>query len=293
MSEVSDMIRKMFAEGDDKRDAGLTTPDDVERFDDIIYGEDTKWQVLDVYRPKNVQGKLPVIISVHGGGWVYGDKERYQFYCMSLAERGFVVVNFTYRLAPEFKFPAPIEDTNLIAEFVVNNCNKYGFDLNNVFAVGDSAGAHLLGLYTCVLTNEEYSKQYTLKKVDGFQLKAIALNCGVYKVDAWDGEGNDMKLMSDLLPNGGTNEEIEKITIANYVTENYLPVFVMTADGDFLKDQPKHMLEKLLENNVPHVFRYYKSDREPLGHVFHLKIRIREAIQCNDEECEFFKRFID
>ncbi|MBR1622682.1 MAG: carboxylesterase family protein, partial [Pseudobutyrivibrio sp.] len=91
MSEVSDMIRKMFAEGDDKRDAGLTTPDDVERFDDIIYGEDTKWQVLDVYRPKNVQGKLPVIISVHGGGWVYGDKERYQFYCMSLAERGFVV----------------------------------------------------------------------------------------------------------------------------------------------------------------------------------------------------------
>ncbi|MBO6127663.1 MAG: alpha/beta hydrolase [Pseudobutyrivibrio sp.] len=292
MSEVSDMIRKMFAEGDDKRDAGLTTPEDVERFDDILYGEDEKWQVLDVYRPKSVEGKLPVIISVHGGGWVYGDKERYQFYCMSLARRGFAVVNFTYRLAPEFKFPAPIEDTNLVAEFVVNNNDKYGFDLNNIFAVGDSAGAHLLGLYTCILTNSEYKKQYEIKQVEGFKLKAIALNCGVYKVDAWNGEGSDMKLMSDLLPEGGTNEEIEKITIANYVTDKYPPVFLMTADGDFLKEQPMHMIEKLLENNVPHIFRYYKSDEEPLGHVFHLKIKTSDATLCNDEECDFFRKYM-
>ena len=115
MSAVSDFVRKSFKEGDDIRDAGLTTPEDVVRYDDILYGTDPKWQVLDLYRPKNKEGeKLPVIVSIHGGGWVYGDKERYQYYCMSLAERGFAVVNFTYRLAPEFKYPAPLEDTNLI-----------------------------------------------------------------------------------------------------------------------------------------------------------------------------------
>ena len=104
MSQASDMVRTEFKKGDDIRDAGLTTPEDIIRYDDIVYGEDPKWQSLDVYRPKSAEGKkLPVIVSVHGGGWVYGDKERYQFYCMNLAQRGFAVVNYTYRLAPEYK----------------------------------------------------------------------------------------------------------------------------------------------------------------------------------------------
>ena len=51
MSAVSDFIRKSFKEGDDIRDAGLTTPEDVLRYDDILYGTDPKWQGLDLYRP--------------------------------------------------------------------------------------------------------------------------------------------------------------------------------------------------------------------------------------------------
>lgn len=68
MSLVSMYIRYDFAKGDRKRDAGLKTPEDVIRYDDIEYGKDRKWQILDVYRPKGMEGKLPVIISVHGGG---------------------------------------------------------------------------------------------------------------------------------------------------------------------------------------------------------------------------------
>ena len=67
---------------------------------------------MDVYRPRDTDAVIPVIVSVHGGGWGYGDKERYQYYCMSLAQQGFAVVNFSYRLASKYKFPAPLEDTN-------------------------------------------------------------------------------------------------------------------------------------------------------------------------------------
>ncbi len=109
MSKESEKLRAEFKKADDIRDAGLSTPDDIIRYDNICYGEDKKWQMLDVYRPKDKKDEiLPVIVSIHGGGWVYGDKERYQYYCMNLAERGFAVVNFTYRLAPEFKFPSPL-----------------------------------------------------------------------------------------------------------------------------------------------------------------------------------------
>ncbi len=68
MSEFSDRIRRDFAAGDMVRDAGLTTPDDVERHDDISYGSDPQYNLLDVYRPQSEEGRLlPVIAIVHGG----------------------------------------------------------------------------------------------------------------------------------------------------------------------------------------------------------------------------------
>lgn len=69
MSQVSDKVRREFKAGDEIRDAGLTTPEDIIRYDNIVYGTDPKWQALDVYRPRASEGeKLPVIVNVHGGG---------------------------------------------------------------------------------------------------------------------------------------------------------------------------------------------------------------------------------
>ena len=102
-------LRASFKISDTIRDRGLQAPKDIVRFDNLPYGTDPRWQTLDVYRPKNAGGTaLPVIVSVHGGGWVYGDKNLYQYYCMSLAQHGFAVVNFSYRLAPRHKFPAAL-----------------------------------------------------------------------------------------------------------------------------------------------------------------------------------------
>lgn len=295
MSQTSDMIRKIFKEGDDARDAGLTTPNDIVRYDNIVYGNDPRWQSLDVYRPKDAAGKrLPVIVSVHGGGWVYGDKECYQFYCMNLAQRGFAVVNFTYRLAPEHKYPASLEDTNSVFTWVLENDEKYGFDIGHIFAVGDSAGAHNLGMYAAICTNSEYAKEYNFKTPEGFVLTAIALNCGQYKIELQKEEDMDdltKRLMSDFLPEKGTKKELELIGVVNHITEKYPPTFVMTCLGDFLKYQAPILAEKLAEKNVPFIYRSYGSQDKPLTHVFHCDIRLEDAQLCNDEECRFFKSF--
>lgn len=290
MSELSDAVRKNFAEGDRRRDAGLTTPDGVVRFDDIPYGEDApKWQALDVYRPKNREGEtLPVIVSVHGGGWVYGDKAVYQFYCMSLAERGFAVVNFTYRLAPEYKFPASLEDTNLVMHWIRANAAAYGFDTEHVFAVGDSAGAHILGLYCAVCTNPAYAKEYAFRVPEGFSPAAVALNCGKYKIRPQGGEEMTDQLVADFLPEGGTEEELARIDVISHVTSGFPPVFLMTANDDFLKAEAPLLAEKLMECDVPFVYRFYGTKQRRLAHVFHCDVKTKDAAFCNDEECGFF-----
>lgn len=292
MSLAAKGIAMMFEKADNKRDEGLTTPEAIERFDDLVYGDNSKWQVLDVYRPKQDRDSiLPVIISVHGGGWVYGDKERYQYYCMSLAERGFAVVNFTYRLAPEFKFPTPVEDTNLVFSWVLEHAEKYKMDKENIFAVGDSAGANTLALYTAICTNPSYASKYDFNTPDGFVPKAIALNSGVYWLNI-DGGISDptVMLIDDFLAQGEQEEQVDLLNVLKHVNEDYPPTFLMTSVKDFLKYQTPAMVSRLTQAEIPFVYRFYSDPEKTLDHVFHCDIRNDYAKLCNDEECDFFKK---
>lgn len=313
MSELSDRCRRNFAAGDMVRDADLKTPDDIKRYDDIRYGEDDKYNLLDVYRPKaygdigeGAAKELPVIAIVHGGAWVYGDKEVYQYYAMSLAQRGFAVVNFSYRLAPENKFPAQLEDICAVFRWMDENRDKYGLDTDNVFAVGDSAGGHLLGLFADLYSNDEYLKalKEKYKKADfalplkgkehAVKLKAVGLNCGKYDLTRNNASDPDTpKMMVDFLEGAGTKEEYALTDVTRHVTKDFPPAFIMTCPGDFLKYQAPFMADVLMENSVPFVYRFYGDDKDPLHHVFHCNMHLESAKICNDDECGFFKRFTD
>ena len=299
MSATSDTVRIMFKQGDDERDAGLTTPDDIVRHNDLRYADDDPCQLLDIYRPRGREGEsLPVIVSVHGGGWVYGDKERYQWYCMSLAQRGFAVVNFTYRLAPEHKFPASLQDTNAVFSWLLANGADYGCDTSNVFAVGDSAGAHMLCMYTVACNDARYAAELGIEPPAGFVPSGVALNCGVYHMEPAPKKTGDAMLtltadlMEDLLPNGGTAQEYDLISPIGRVTGDFPPAFVMTAEGDFLASEALPLVTRLMEQNVQVCFRYYKSADRELGHVFHCNMRLEEATRCNDDECAFFSSLV-
>ena len=276
---------------DKKRDEKFKTPDDIERFDDIRYG-DTDVNVLDVYRPKNATGKLPVIVSVHGGGWVYGNKTVNQFYCMSLAEHGFAVVNFSYRLAPEFKHPTPFIDTDRAFHWVLDNADKYGFDTRNVFAVGDSVGANIVGLYSHACVDKAFAKKLSVTPPAGFLPRALGLNCGLYRMI----RGKVDILMDNLadvyFPLGGTRDEFSDVDLNTHVSEKFPPSFIATALGDFVKPQAKPFYEKLISLGVEAEYHCYGDDTDKLKHVFHVDMNLNAAHVCNGEECAFFTKHI-
>ena len=287
MSETSDRLRREFAQSDAVRDAGLTTPEDVLRYDDIAYGAH-HMQSLDVYRPKGAKGSLPVIVSVHGGGWVYGDKALYQYYTMSLAQRGFAVVNFSYRLAPENRFPAQMEDIGAVFAWAEAHKAAYGLDMDNLFAIGDSAGAHLLGLYCDACTNPEYAALYAFSRPFGPTPRAISLACGVYTIA---GE-QDMALMKDLFADGPTPENLALADVKRWVTSAFPETFLFTCTGDFLQEQADAMQVALRKAQVPHVLRFYGDEAHALGHDFQCDMRSEAARRCNDEQCAFFRRML-
>ena len=136
--------RIAWAKSDAQRDKGLTMPEDVEQFCQIAYAEDgLAAHTLNVYRPKNAGDTLPLLISIHGGGWFYGDKELYRFYCAHMAQLGFVVVDCDYRLAPEHRFPAGPEDCYLAARELFTHSDLLGITPDQITLIGDSAGGNL------------------------------------------------------------------------------------------------------------------------------------------------------
>ena len=296
MSETSDRVRALLKQGDDIRDAGLTTPTEVERFDDIAYGADPVWQSLDVYRPRaartdGVLDPLPVIVSCHGGGWVYGDKERYQYYCMELARRGFAVVNFSYRLAPESVFPAAIEDANAVFTWLFAHAADYGIDTGHIFAVGDSAGGTLLATYAAILTNPAYAVRFPLDIPAGVHLTAIALNCGDYSLDD-DTNELTASLMADLFGHAPSTEELRLASPLYWIGPDFPPVFVMTANDDFLRPQALPLATRLIEQEIPFELHVYGDKTHRLAHVFHCDVRSADAARANDDECAYFRRFL-
>ena len=291
----SEMIREGSGAADKMRDAGLILPKEISRYVNIAYdNKDSKWNLLDIYRPKDTNGLLPVIVSVHGGAWVYGDKDIYQFYCMELVKEGFVVVNFSYRLAPEYKFPAALEDTNRAMEWVFTHGAEYGMDLEKIFFVGDSAGAHLASIYMGICTNPEYAKKFPFKVPVELKPKAIALNCGIY--DIYEELNNETSIIKGLFPEIFEDELYEKyLDIFNPVsgvTKKFPPVYLMTTENDFLEYQAPFMQKALERAGVHYEYHLYGQGQEEIGHVFHCNIRLEEAKKCNKAECDFFKKFI-
>jgi len=118
---------------------------------DVTYGKvDAVDLKMDVYYPqKKADGPWPVVVYVHGGGWTRGDKadgqEDRQLFT-SLVDRGFLVVSVNYRLAPQYKFPAQIEDVKCAVRYLRANAGKYNLDPERIGAMGGSAGGHLVSL---------------------------------------------------------------------------------------------------------------------------------------------------
>ena len=296
MSITSHIVRTLFTIGDLKRDLGWVPPTNVETVENLSYGSCDKWHLLDLYRPKDKEGKLPVLLNIHGGAWVYGDKKVYAPYCMYLAAQGFAVVNASYRLAPKHTFPAPLEDVGSIMEWVVRNAKEYHLDPSNLFLVGDSAGAHLATAYTAIQLNREYAKAFPGIKVSKKLVpKALVLNCGVFDMEG-EVEHRGVLLttfLTDILGEKPTGSSIKKMSPVRYITPDFPPVYLATSNGDFLRKHSHRLKEVLEQKQIDFVFKEYGNNKKTQGHVFHLNLKNKVGQTCNQEQIKFVRKIME
>lgn len=228
--------------------------------------------------------KYPVIVSVHGGGWFYGDKELYSHYCCLLAEHGYVVVNFNYRLSPQNKYPAAIEDVAYMVRYIHENSQILGIDMDNFYMVGDSAGAQLTANYCIIASNSDYREKLDFFTYDLLP-KKVCLNCGAYNM----AERND-DVSAWYLKNAVTEEQYKLFKDQlDYVNADFPEAYLMYSVNDDLSSHTKVLDEVLNKVGIAHITKAYGQNNPDSGHVFHMNMYNPEGILCNEDECAFMK----
>ena len=115
---------------------------------EIAYAPGSR-KALDVYAPAVIgEKRASIVLFLYGGGWEDGDKSTYLFVGAALAARGFVTIIPNYRVYPEVRFPAFVEDAALAMRWARDHASEFGGDPDRMVLMGHSAGAHIAAMLT-------------------------------------------------------------------------------------------------------------------------------------------------
>ncbi len=279
---------------DDKRIATLKMPDGVFESNDHRYVDDlNKYHKLDVYYPEGTQEKLPVIIDIHGGGWMYGDKELNKPYCLTLAKRGNVVFNMSYRLFPNATPDEQLRDISKALTWIYENLDNYPCDKSSICLTGDSAGG-MLAFYTAMLSaSDELRKAYGIKDFK-LRFNAVGLVSPVPYMD----NGSVISVYTRHILGG---KKYKKQRWAPYVNADKAialgkmpPTFLVTSSGDTVAmAQTKQTAQLIKESGTPcEIMDWDQYDGKDLPHVFSIIYPDSEpSRQTIDAMLDFFKTY--
>lgn len=293
LNKILDKFWQNTKRQDDKRIATLTPPEGVFESNDHEYLDDGHvYHKLDVYYPEGTTEKLPVIIDIHGGGFMYGDKELNKIYCLTLAKKGYVVFNMSYRLYPEVVVKDQLWDISNALIWIKEHLDDFPCDKENICVTGDSAGG-MLAFFTAMLSQSSELRDIYEVEDAGIRFNAVGLTCPVLFMD----DGSVTSMYTKIMLGKNYKRELW----GNYVNMDKViplgkvpPVFLVTASGDMLtRTQTRKGAALLKEKGLAYqLMDFEKYNGTDLPHVFpvlHPESEISN--RAIDEMLRFFEKY--
>lgn len=269
---------------------------------DISYSDDYPENKMDFYY-KDTEEKLPVLINIHGGGFVKGDKKHRKSISEMYADKGWFVININYRLAPKYAFPAILEDVFKLLNKLPEIAKEYNLNLDKVVVTGDSSGGYTSAMVAACVYDDDLRKSLGLPE-SPVKLSGVIGFCGLYDVMAVLKKpfplGMSRVLGSSFtgLKLGRRLKGIENFKYFNYmapidyVNEKWCPVLLAYSKKDvFCWGQGEAFVDKLKEKGVPceevfstklidnhcYHFNYWtKTSKDTFNKVFSFLEKIKE-----------------
>lgn len=260
--------RAEFERDNASRDKKYSLTETVSIQKDIFYDEEhMPSHRLDVYRPKDRAGEvLPVIVNVHGGGLLMGNKEFNQPFCASLSEAGYLVFSIEYRLVPDCLFYDQLKDLHKAFTFIKEHLKEYGGDISRVYACGDSGGACLL-VYGVAMQKSVPLAEAAGVKPSHLPIRALGLISGMFYTNRRDKIGL-------FLPKYLYGKNYKKSAFAPYVSPEHKeivtslpPSLLITSENDNLQSYTLDFHQALNKYQIAHKLINFPKDAR-LTHAF-------------------------
>jgi acetyl esterase/lipase len=214
-----------------------------------------------IYTPKTLRlagGLAPCLVFFHGGGWVIGDLDSHDVVCRKLADEAqLIVISVDYRLAPEHKFPAAVDDAIASTKWIAEHAKQLGVDASRLMVGGDSAGGNLAAVVSLAARDGNgppIAGQVLIYPATDFSMKhpshsepetSILLTHSVIR---W--------FCNHYL--GGADIDDWRASPARARTLAGLPpAYVLTAGADPLRDEGDEYARRLKEAGVPVTYRHF------------------------------------
>ncbi len=280
---------------------------DVISFRDIAYGEHPM-NKLDLYYHRDIVNdgkKHPVIIYIHGGGFIMGDKKCRVSISEYYADKGYFVCCVNYRMPPEVSFPDYAHDIVKAVNFVKVLADEYSIDLDNVFLTGDSSGGFSAAYVAAIKYDEGLRTRIGADEVT-VDLKGLLLMCGIYDIEVLLKGGRlfgvipktaqmvvgDFELKDDL-SNFSDFPYYNEIAPANYVNEKWPPTFICWADDDLVCQGQGEPMAERLRRTVPY-YDEYRVKGIQNNHCFHLEFGHNKlAKECMEKSADFIAKVVE
>lgn len=218
-----------------------------------------------IYKPVP-GGTLPALVYFHGGGWVLGGLESHDRECRALANQsGCAVIAVDYRLAPEYPFPAPVDDAYAATRYIADHAAEFGIDPQRIGVGGDSSGGNLAAVVT-LMAREKGAPRLA------FQLlvyPAVDLTDTERPSVIEFGEGHFLtRPLMDYFeglyapkPEDRRNPKVSPLYATDF--RGLPPAMVITAECDVLRDQGELYAQKLRDAGVPVTLKRYNGMIHP------------------------------
>ncbi|MEG2014201.1 MAG: alpha/beta hydrolase, partial [Clostridia bacterium] len=201
---------------------------------DIVYNMNYPFTCqMDTYFVPKKEGKYPVMLYIHGGGFVAGGKQYRIAMSQWMAENGIFVVCVDYGLAPEYIYPDPIKHLVSAVNWIADHAKEYNLDLDKLFVAGDSAGGYYSSMLCAVANNKTLQTVFDVSpKID---LKAAVLICGLYDIKktfetkaAFNMDGKVFKSFTGIdVKDYATYELKDYISPIDFIDSSFPPTFMV------------------------------------------------------------------
>ncbi|MBQ8210864.1 MAG: alpha/beta hydrolase [Clostridia bacterium] len=243
--------------------------------------------------------KHPIIVNIHGGGFVMGDKRYRKTLCEYYASKDNYVFNINHRLPPAVDIFGCLNDVVDAVNYVEKLAEEYSIDLNKIVVTGDSSGAYLASQIMAIKSNPILCEKTKAKPVN-VDIAALLLHSGPYDMVTMMSVVMPMGIipeLASLLVGYDLKEDMSDIKDYKYydymspidfVNEKWCPTFISWSDSDMIcTNQGRPMAEKLMKY-CPKVSTFYAEGLSN-GHCFHLSMKKDISMQCLENSMKFIE----